>query len=93
MPIKIKSPVQATPIAPAQVSKRRKSTMPSKAKFKRMLDVASQAGMTIGGVELTPDGTLRILAERVVSAPLASHAMYSGTQPDEFAAWEQGGKL
>jgi len=93
MPIKIKSPVQAMPVPSVQPSKPRKSTMPSKAKFKRMLDVASQAGMTIGGVELAPDGTLRILAERLVSAPLGSHGMHSGAQPDEFEAWAQGGKL
>ncbi|GGN49617.1 hypothetical protein GCM10011349_20430 [Novosphingobium indicum] len=40
----------------------------TKAKVKSYVETARELGIKIGGVELAPDGTIRILAEQAVRA-------------------------
>lgn len=46
----------------------------TKAKVRCYIEAARELGVRVGGFEVTPDGTIRILAEQAVKANLGSGA-------------------
>ena len=42
--------------------------MPTRAKIRRLVTAAEEAGIKIGGLECTKDGTIRILSERLAQS-------------------------
>ncbi len=49
--------------APARI------TYPSKAQIERMVAAARSAGIDVAGLEVSPDGTIRVVEPRAVSIP------------------------
>lgn len=56
--------------------------MPTRAKIKRLVTAAEEAGIKIGGLECTKDGTIRVLSER-----LARNVVVGSDYDD----WKRGG--
>jgi len=50
-----------------------KALYPTKAKIARALDAAREAGIKIGGYEIAPDGTIRVLSEASASRPVSAY--------------------
>lgn len=44
-----------------------KIRVPTKAAIKRIVDAAKEAGIKVGGLEVTPDGTIRVLNEKLAA--------------------------
>ena len=59
-----------------------KDRYPSKAKIARMLRAATECGLKVHSVEVTPSGTIKVVGG--ASEPLPA---------DEFSKWEAAGRL
>ena len=55
---------------------------PGKVAIRQAVERARAVGLDVGGFDLLPDGTIRVLDVRVFAAP-----------KDEFARWDQAGLL
>lgn len=52
----------------------------TRSQVKRMVSAAQDAGICVGGVECTRDGTIRVLAEAIASLSAST----------EYDSWKQG---
>lgn len=57
----------------------------TRAKMRAFVEQARELGIKVGGIELAPDGTIRILAEQAVRAAT------SGTADDAYDDWKNAG--
>lgn len=55
----------------------RRTNYPHRADIKRLIAAARDSGIDPAGIEMSPDGTIRIIEARATSAPA-----------DEFSKWE-----
>ena len=57
---------------------------PTSAKIRQLVDAVKEAGLKVGAVEFSPDGTVRFMSDKVVQATPAS----SGSAYDD---WKNAG--